>query len=75
MTSIARTAYPQFERFLSARELHVYYTPQPEKIAWASGQGPDRPPRHNNPSPSGPATAYGWMIPRSTPATLAGSGP
>lgn len=38
MTSIERTAYPRFKRFLSARELHVFYTPQPEEIAWASGQ-------------------------------------
>ena len=37
MTSIERTAYPRFKRFLSARELHVFYTPQTE-IAWASGQ-------------------------------------
>lgn len=35
MTSIERTAY---QRFLSARELHVFYTPQTEEIAWASGQ-------------------------------------
>ncbi|MDI6105112.1 Tn3 family transposase [Actinoplanes sp. NEAU-A12] len=38
MASIERTAYPRFKRFLSARELHVFYTPQPEEIAWASGQ-------------------------------------
>lgn len=38
MTSIERTAYPRFKRFLSARELHVFYTPQTEEIAWASGQ-------------------------------------
>lgn len=38
MTSIERTAYPRFKRFLSARELHVFYTPQPEEIEWASGQ-------------------------------------
>jgi hypothetical protein len=37
VTSIERTAYPRFKRFLSARELHVFYTPQPEEIAWASG--------------------------------------
>lgn len=34
MTSIERTAY---QRFLSARELHVFYTLQTEEIAWASG--------------------------------------
>lgn len=38
MTSTERTAYPRFKRFLSARELHVFYTPQPEEIAWARGQ-------------------------------------
>ena len=38
MTSIERTAYPRFKRFLSARELHVFYTPQPEEIRWTSGQ-------------------------------------
>lgn len=35
MASIERTAYPRYKRFLSARELHVFYTPQPEEIAWA----------------------------------------
>ncbi len=38
MASIERTAYPRFKRFLSARELHVFYTPQPEEIAWAREQ-------------------------------------
>jgi hypothetical protein len=38
VTSIERTAYPRFKRFLSARELHVFYTPQQEEIAWARGQ-------------------------------------
>jgi TnpA family transposase len=38
VTSIERTAYPRFKRFLSARELHVFYTPQPEEITWARGQ-------------------------------------
>lgn len=37
MASIERTAYPRFKRFLSARELHVFYTPQPEEIGWARG--------------------------------------
>jgi hypothetical protein len=36
--SIERTAYPRFKRFLSARELHVFYTPQLEEIAWAKSQ-------------------------------------
>ncbi len=35
VASIERTAYPRFKRFLSARELHVFYTPTPEEIAWA----------------------------------------
>jgi hypothetical protein len=35
MTSIERTAYPRFKRFMSARELHVFYTPQSEEIVWA----------------------------------------
>ena len=35
MTSIERTAYPRFKRFMSARELHVFYTPQPDEIVWA----------------------------------------
>lgn len=38
MTSIERTAYPRFKRFLSGRELHVFNRPQPEEIAWARGQ-------------------------------------
>jgi hypothetical protein len=38
VTSIERTAYPRFKRFLSAWELHVFYTPRPEEIAWARGQ-------------------------------------
>ncbi|HEX8345213.1 MAG TPA: DUF4158 domain-containing protein, partial [Actinoplanes sp.] len=35
MTSIERTAYPRFKRLLSARELHVFFTPQPDEVAWA----------------------------------------
>jgi Tn3 transposase DDE domain/Domain of unknown function (DUF4158) len=35
MASIERTAYPRFRRFMSARELHVFYTPATEEIAWA----------------------------------------
>jgi hypothetical protein len=31
-------------------------------------------PDTTSPCPSGPATAYGWMMPRSTPATRPGSG-
>ena len=37
MTSIERTAYPRFKRLLSARELHVFYTPSADEIAWARG--------------------------------------
>ena len=37
MTSIERTAYPRFKRLPSARELHVFYTPQPDEVAWARG--------------------------------------
>jgi len=35
MASVERTAYPRFRRFMSARELHVFYTPVPEEITWA----------------------------------------
>lgn len=35
MASIERTAYPRFKRFMSARELHVFYTPQPDEVVWA----------------------------------------
>jgi TnpA family transposase len=35
MASIERTAYPRFRRFMSARELHVFYTPAAGEIAWA----------------------------------------
>jgi len=37
VASIERTAYPRFKRFLSARELHVFYTPQTDEIVWAHG--------------------------------------
>jgi hypothetical protein len=37
MASIEWTAYPRFKRFMSARELHVFYTPQPDEIVWARG--------------------------------------
>jgi hypothetical protein len=33
VTSIERTAYPQFKRLTSARVLHVFFTPLPEEIA------------------------------------------
>ncbi|MFE7355489.1 DUF4158 domain-containing protein [Streptomyces sp. NPDC057543] len=34
MTSIERTAYPRFKRLMSAREMHVFFTPKPEEVAW-----------------------------------------
>ncbi|MFB7512990.1 Tn3 family transposase [Streptomyces sp. NPDC056144] len=35
MTSIERTAYPRFKRLITARELHVFFTPCEEERAWA----------------------------------------
>jgi hypothetical protein len=35
VTSIERTAYPQFRRLTSARVLHVFFTPAAEEVAWA----------------------------------------
>jgi hypothetical protein len=35
LSSIERTAYPRFPRLISARELHVFYTPASEEITWA----------------------------------------
>jgi hypothetical protein len=35
MTSIERTAYPQFPRLMTAKELHVFYTPAPDEAVWA----------------------------------------
>ncbi|KAA6223595.1 DUF4158 domain-containing protein [Streptomyces albofaciens JCM 4342] len=37
MTSIERTAYPRFKRLITARELHVFFTPGEEERAWAEG--------------------------------------
>ncbi|MFE5588014.1 Tn3 family transposase [Kitasatospora sp. NPDC056531] len=37
MTSIERTAYPRFKRLITARELHVFFTPSEEERAWAEG--------------------------------------
>ncbi|MFD4831701.1 DUF4158 domain-containing protein [Streptomyces uncialis] len=34
-TSIERTAYPRFKRLITARELHVLFTPSEEERAWA----------------------------------------
>ena len=38
MTSIERTAYPQFRRLTSARVLHVFFTPSEDEVAWAREQ-------------------------------------
>jgi TnpA family transposase len=35
LTSIERTAYPQFRRFTTARVLHVFFTPSEDEVAWA----------------------------------------
>jgi len=35
VTSIERTAYPQFKRLASARVLHVFFTPAADEVAWA----------------------------------------
>jgi hypothetical protein len=34
MTSVERTAYPQFPRLVTARELHVFYTPSADESSW-----------------------------------------
>jgi hypothetical protein len=35
LTSIERTAYPQFRRFTTARVLHVFFTLTEDEAAWA----------------------------------------
>jgi hypothetical protein len=40
VTSIERTAYPQFKRLTSARVLHVFFTPAAEDVAWARERTP-----------------------------------
>jgi hypothetical protein len=35
LTSIERTAYPQFRRLTTARVLHVFFTPTEDEVAWA----------------------------------------
>ena len=35
MTSIERTAYPQFRRFTTARVLHVFFTATEDEVGWA----------------------------------------
>ncbi|MCA2229756.1 DUF4158 domain-containing protein [Nonomuraea aurantiaca] len=36
MTSIERTAYPRFKRLISARELHLFFSPTSQEVAWAA---------------------------------------
>jgi hypothetical protein len=48
VTSIERTAYPRFKRLMSAREMHVFFTPKPEEAAWVRER---RPPTRWSPSP------------------------
>jgi len=35
VTSIERTAYPQFRRLTTARVLHVFFSPTEDEVAWA----------------------------------------
>ncbi|GAA2280874.1 MULTISPECIES: DUF4158 domain-containing protein [Kitasatospora] len=35
MTSIERTAYPRFKRLITARELHLFFSPSREEVEWA----------------------------------------
>jgi hypothetical protein len=35
LTSVERTAYPQFPKLMMARELHVFYTPTTDEVEWA----------------------------------------
>ncbi|MFK4149588.1 Tn3 family transposase [Streptomyces sp. NPDC004065] len=36
MTSIERTAYPRFKRLITAHELHLFFSPTRDEVAWAS---------------------------------------
>ncbi|MGW3728418.1 DUF4158 domain-containing protein, partial [Streptomyces sp. NPDC000851] len=36
MTSIERTAYPRFKRLITAHELHLFFSPPRDEVAWAS---------------------------------------
>ena len=38
MTPIERTAYPQFKRLITARELHLFVSPGQEESEWAAGK-------------------------------------
>jgi hypothetical protein len=35
VTSIERTAYPQFRRLTTAQVLHVFFSPTEDEVAWA----------------------------------------
>ncbi|MEO3764093.1 hypothetical protein [Streptomyces sp. B8F3] len=34
VTSIERTAYPPFKRLITAHELHLFFSPTREELAW-----------------------------------------
>jgi Domain of unknown function (DUF4158) len=36
MTSIERTAYPRFKRLITARELHLFFSPGREESEWVA---------------------------------------
>ncbi|WP_247745645.1 hypothetical protein [Streptomyces oryzae] len=36
MTSIERTAYPRFKRLITAHELHLFFSPTRDEVAWVS---------------------------------------
>ncbi|MFE4367782.1 DUF4158 domain-containing protein [Streptomyces sp. NPDC056835] len=36
MTSIERTAYPRFKRLITARELHLFFSPSRDELEWAA---------------------------------------
>jgi hypothetical protein len=36
VTSIERTAYPRFKRLITAHELHLFFSPTRDEVAWAS---------------------------------------
>jgi hypothetical protein len=44
MASIERTAYPQFPRTLTLKDLQTSFSPRPDEIEWAQGnsRSPDR---------------------------------
>jgi uncharacterized protein DUF4158 len=36
VVSIERTAYPRFKRLITAHELHLFFSPTRDEVAWAS---------------------------------------